>query len=249
MSFERTPTPGLHVLLARKLRGYDMVADEEVRVLEQTLRAVRHYEAGQEIVSAEDRPACSTLLLEGWAARARTLENGARQITALHIPGDFVDLHSFLLHKMDHSVVALSPCRVALAPHERLRRLTETEPHLTRLLWLNTLVDAGIHRNWIVGMGRLSAAGHMAQLLCELYTRLAAVDLAQDYAFEAPLNQPGVADALGLSLVHVSRTLRELRSRKLVAWRGRGVKILDWDRLAQLAQFDPTYLSLTPEPR
>ena len=241
--------PGLHAMLARKLRSFDAVSDDEVRVLEQTLRGLRHFDAGQDLVSAEERPAHSTILLEGWAARARTLENGARQITAIHIPGDFVDLHSFLLHKMDHSVVALTPCRAALAPHDRLKRITETEPHLTRLLWLNTLVDAGIHRTWIVGMGRLSAAGHLAQLLCELYVRLKAVGLARDFEFELPLTQPAVADALGMSLVHVNRTLRELRAQKLVSWRGRSVRLLDWDRLAAEAQFDPTYLSLTPEPR
>ena len=241
--------PALHVLLARKLRSFDEVTDAEVRVLEQTMRGTRHFEAGQELVSAEDRPSHSTMIVEGWAARARTLESGARQITAIHVPGDFVDLHSFLLHKMDHSVVALSPCRAAIAPHERLKRITQEQSHLTRLLWLNTLVDAGIHRNWIVGMGRLSSAGHMAQLFCELYVRLKAVDLARDFEFEMPLTQPVLADALGLSLVHVSRTLRELRSEKLVDWRARNVKILDWDRLTAVAQFEPTYLSLTPEPR
>jgi len=241
--------PALHVLLARKLSGYDVVSDEEIRVLEQAIRNVKSFETGQELVSADDRPANSQILVEGWAARSKTLEDGGRQITAIHIPGDFVDLHSFLLRKMDHSVVAFSPCRVASVSHERLRVITETQPHLTRLLWLNTLVDAAIHRNWIVAMGRMSASARMAQLLCELYVRLSAVDLARDYEFEFPLTQPVVADAMGLSLVHVNRSLREIRTRNLVAWRSRVVKILDWERLVEFAQFDPTYLSLRQEAR
>jgi CRP-like cAMP-binding protein len=239
----------LHALLARKLSNYDVVSDEEVRVLEQAIRGVRSFETGQDLVCVDARPANSQILVEGWAARAKTLEDGGRQITAIHIPGDFIDLHSFLLRKMDHSVVAFSPCRVASVAHERLRVISETQPHLTRLLWLNTLVDAAIHRNWIVAMGRMSASARMAQLLCELYVRLAAVDLARDHEFEFPLTQPVVADAMGLSLVHVNRSLREIRSRNLIAWRSRVVKILDWERLVEFAQFDPVYLSLRKEPR
>jgi CRP-like cAMP-binding protein len=239
----------LHALLARKLQSYDVVSEQELRVLEQAIRGTKSFAAGQDLVSIDDRPPDSSILIEGWAARSKTLEDGARQITSIHIPGDFVDLHGFLLHKLDHSVVALTPCRVAAVPHENLRWISEQHPHLTRLLWLNTLVDAAIHRNWMVAMGRLPAASRMAQLICELYVRLDAVDLANDYEFEFPLTQPVVADALGLSLVHVARTLREIRGEKLISWRTRTVKILDWDRLVEFSQFDPTYLSLMQEPR
>lgn len=249
MSASAEASPAIHVLLTRKLNGYDTVSDEEMRVLEQAIRSVRGFETGQELVGVDDRPANSSILVEGWAARSKTLEDGGRQITALHIPGDFVDLHSFLLRKMDHSVVALSNCRAASVPHERLRVITETQPHLTRLLWLNTLVDAAIHRNWIVAMGRLSASSRMGQLICELYVRLAAVDCASDYEFDFPLTQPVVADALGLSLVQINRSVRELRARNLIAWRSRIVKIVDWERLVEFSQFDPTYLSQRREPR
>jgi CRP-like cAMP-binding protein len=242
-------TPDRRLLLATKLQAYDGLSEAEIVVLEQALKGVRVIEAGGEIVGIEQRPAASTLILEGWAARARTLEDGARQITSLHIPGDFVDLHGFLLRKMDHSVVALTACRVATAPHENLKRITEEHPHLTRLLWLNSLIDAAIHRTWIVGMGRMSAAAHFAQLICELYVRLEAVGLARDMEFDFPLTQPIVADALGLSLVHVNRALRDIRAQKLADWRSRTMTILDWDRLAAFGQFDPTYLSQWREPR
>jgi CRP-like cAMP-binding protein len=249
MSANADSPPPIHVLLARKLSGYDLVSEEEMRVLEQAIRGVRHFESGQELVGVDDRPANSSILVEGWAARSKTLEDGGRQLTAIHIPGDFVDLHSFLLRKMDHSVIALSPCRVASVPHDRLRVISETQPHLTRLLWLNTLVDAAIHRNWIVAMGRMSASSRMAQLICELYVRLEGVDLARGYEFEFPLTQPVMADVLGLSLVHVNRSLREIRNRNLVAWRSRMIKILDWEQMVEFSQFDPTYLSRRQEPR
>lgn len=239
----------LHVLLARKLHGYDVLTEHEVDVLEQAIDGTRTFAAGQDLVTIDDRPGHSSVIVEGWAARSKTLENGTRQITSIHIPGDFVDLHGFLLRKMDHSVIALSTCRIAKMPHDKLRWITEEYPHLTRLLWLNTLVDAAIHRNWIVAMGRQTAVSHMAQLICELYVRLNAVDLVSGYEFDFPLTQPVVADALGLSLVHVNRTLRDIRAQKLISWRARTVKILDWERLVQFAQFDPTYLSLSKEPR
>ena len=113
----------MHLLLARKLGGYDTVSDSEIQVLEQAIRGVRSFAAGQYVIHVGDRPSYSSLLIEGWAARAKTLEDGSRQITALHVPGDFVDLHSFLLREMDHSVVAVTPCRFALVPHQGLRRI------------------------------------------------------------------------------------------------------------------------------
>ena len=237
-------------LLAKKLRGYDALSEVETDVvLRQTVKGGRTFEAGGDIVRQNDRPLHSCLLVEGWAARSKTLENGGRQITALHVPGDFVDLHSFLLHQMDHSVIALTTCRVAFVPHENLRRISIDHPHLTRLFWLNTLVDAAIHRNWIVALGRLPAVNRMAQLVCELYVRLEVVELARNLEFDLPLTQPVIADSLGLSLVQVSRSLRAIRTQNFLAWRAGAVLISDWDRLAHFASFDPTYLSLRREPR
>ena len=237
-------------LLSKKLHGYDALSEvERDVVLRQTVKGSRIFDAGSEIVRQGDRPSYSCLLVQGWAARSKMLEDGGRQITALHIPGDFVDLHSFLLHEMDHSVVALTACRVAFVPHENLRRISIDCPHLTRLFWLNTLVDAAIHRNWIVALGRLPAVNRVAQLVCEMYVRLEVVELARDREFEFPLTQPVMADALGLSLVQVNRSLRVLRTQGLLAWRARTVQIPDWERLAAFANFDPTYLSLRREPR
>jgi CRP-like cAMP-binding protein len=239
----------LHALLTRKLLAYDTLSEREIGALQHAIEGTKSFAAGQDLVSTDERPHYSSILIEGWAARSKTMENGARQITSLHIPGDFIDLHGFLLHKMDHSVVALTDCRIAKLSHEKLRWITDDFPHLTRLLWLNTLVDAGIHRNWIVAMGRLPAAGHLAQLICELYVRLQAVALASGCKFEFPLSQSVLADALGLSPVHVNRTIRELRELNLISWRSRTLHILDWDGLVAFAQFDATYLSQFQEPR
>ncbi|WP_425487067.1 Crp/Fnr family transcriptional regulator [Microvirga makkahensis] len=204
---------------------------------------------GEDIIREGDRPTESTVLLEGFAARYSLLRNGKRQITGLHVPGDFVDLHSFLVKKMDHAVLAITPCSVGFVPHETLREISENHPHLTRLLGVNIAVDAAIHRQWIVAMGRRSALEHAAHLLCEMFLRLRAVGLTEDDSFKLPLTQAELGDALGLSTVHVNRVVQDLRKERLITWRGETLVIDDWERLQELAEFDPTFLSFEVEPR
>jgi len=236
-------------LLIRKLERRDVMSDEEKQALENAAGRVREVPADDDMVREGDRPTDSTLLLEGFAARYKLLRNGKRQITAIHVPGDFVDLHSFLLKTMDHGIMALTPCRTCLFPHEGLRDITERMPHLGRLLWLNTLLDGAIHREWLVAMGRRPALSQVAHLVCELFLRLQTVGLTEGYSFRLPLTQVELGDALGLSTVHVNRTIQELRANGLVTWRGDMVRIEDWPRLQQSAEFDPTFLNLQNEPR
>jgi CRP-like cAMP-binding protein len=201
------------------------------------------------MVREGDRPTESTVLIMGFAARYNLLQSGKRQIAALHVPGDFVDLHSFLVKKMDHAVLALTPCTVGAVPHETLHGISENHPHLARLLAVHIAVDGAIHRQWIVAMGRRSALEHTAHLLCELFLRLQVVGLTESYSFKLPLTQAELGDTLGLSTVHVNRVLQELRKEGLITWRGETVVIEDWPRLQELAEFDPAFLSQESEPR
>jgi CRP-like cAMP-binding protein len=239
----------LNTRLIRKLEHFDRLSDEERQLLEGAIVRPRVVNKGQDIVREGDRPTESILLLEGFAARYNLLRKGKRQITALHIPGDFVDLHSFLVKKMDHAVLALTPCSVAGVPHETLRDISENHPHLTRLLGVNLAVDAAIHRQWIVALGRRSALEHTAHLFCEMFVRLRAVGLTESDSFKLPLTQAELGDSLGLSTVHVNRVVQELRARGLITWKGETLVIDDWERLQELAEFDPTFLSLESEPR
>jgi CRP-like cAMP-binding protein len=236
--------------LVLKLERRDRSLSEQERaVLDRAVDRVMIVEAGQDMVREHDRPTHSTLLLEGWAHRYMLLPSGRRQILALHIGGDFLDLHSFPLKVMDHSVAALTRCKVSLVPHEALQEITQTQPHLTRLLWLSTLIDAAILRQWLLGVGQRSAIERAAHLLCEMRARLAVIEGDGARGFDLPLTQGDLADALGISAVHTNRTLQTLRARGLVTWRGAAVEILDWDALAALAAFDPTYLNLHSERR
>jgi CRP-like cAMP-binding protein len=235
--------------LLLNLRSHDILSEDEVRDLTSVIVKERRFSAGEDVVSEGARPTYSTLLLDGFSGRYKVLSDGTRQITALHVPGDFVDLHAFLLKQMDHGIIAMSACHVAFADHAQLKRITEKSPHLTRLLWLGTLVDGAIHREWIVAMGRRSKKAHLAQLICELFVRLQVVQRTNGSSFQFPLTQLEMADVLGLSLVHLNKTLQALRKEGTFTWENRTITIVDWERLQEIAEFDRTYLSLTVEPR
>ena len=234
----------------RNIRRRDstLTAEEEA-ALRGALSEVIEAPADADVVREHDRQTKSHLLLEGWCGRYITLADGRRQIVALHIPGDFVDLHSFPLQIMDHSVATFTPCRIALAPHDRLRDVTAAHPHLARLLWLSTLIDAAILRQWLVGSGKRSALEQTAHLICELFVRLGLTGRTEGQTFVFPLSQAEMADCLGVSAVHANRVLQELRATGVLAWRGRHVQILNWDRLQAIAEFDPVYLNLLDSPR
>lgn len=235
--------------LVRKLEQRDRLSEREKQALENAISRLRDFETDEDILREGDRPTESSLLLEGFAARYKILSNGRRQISAIHVSGDFVDLHSFLIKTMDHGVLALTRCRFAMVPHATLQTITEEYPHLTRLLWLSTLIDGAIHREWLTAMGRLSASANMAHFICELFLRLKMVGRADGNTIQLPLTQAELGDALGLSTVHVNRVLQELRRDGLIKWQGDSLTILDWNRLAMVGEFTPTYLNVQYENR
>ncbi|MGY6709057.1 MAG: Crp/Fnr family transcriptional regulator [Rhizobiaceae bacterium] len=207
-----------------------------------SLSRQRLVDAGHHVVDALAPVRSCSLILEGFAARYRILSNGRRQISALHLPGDFVDLHDFLLARTTQGVVTLSPCRLATIDHETLRATAASQPQLTELLWADTLVDAEVAREWLVAMGRRSALGRMAHLICELYVRLKVAGRARHMTCPLPLTQADLADTLGLSVVHVNRVLKILRTQRLILLEDHTVTILDWHELTRLAEFEAGYL-------
>lgn len=249
MTTEPETVEGLLQPLFRKIMLRDHLGIEEQKAIIAAADRRLYFSAGEDLVSEGSRPANSMLVVQGFTCRYRMLSDGERQLTAIHLPGDFVDLHSFLLKEMDHSLGALTAATIVTFPHERLVRVTEQYPHLTRLLWLLTLLDGAIHREWLVGMGRLTATQRTAHLLCETYTRLKALGLASNNRFNLPITQAHLAQAVGISTVHINRVLQELRQRELIVWDGGEVGIRNWNALAELAEFDDLYLHLVQEPR
>jgi CRP-like cAMP-binding protein len=235
--------------LLLKLRARDLIDEQEEKVLRASIASVQELPPGRIIVRAGTTLSNSTLLFDGFVCRYKDLADGQRQILEIHVPGDFLDLHGFLLKRIDHNVAAMTPVRFAQVPHDALREITERYPHLSRLLWFSTLIDAAIHREKILSIGRRNAVARIAHLLCELYVRLKLVGLAGDCCYSLPLKQADLADATGLTSVHVNRMLRKLRNEEILTFRGGEVSIHDWDRLQRVAEFNPTYLHLERRPR
>lgn len=232
-----------------KLRARDELSAEEEVAIRDAVSEIRDYPADRTFIRAGELLDHSSLLLDGIASRHKDLRDGQRQITELHVAGDFTDLHSFTLKRLDHHVMALTPCAVAIVPHEKLREITERYPHLTRVYWFATNLDAAIHREWELSLGRRNAISRLAHLLCELRVRLGLVGLADDSGYELPLTQEDLADCLGLTSVHINRTLRELREQDMVVVRSGRVDISDLRALERIAEFNPTYLYLERRPR
>ena len=183
------------------------------------------------------------LIRAGIACRYTLLGDGERQITAFLIPGDCCDLGALLMGDMDHSVAALGPSDLAVVPHQRLFDAIEKHPRLALALWSDTLLDAAIHRDWVANVGRRSAYARIAHLFCEIWFRLESVGLSNDHAFDLPLTQTDLGDATGLSVVHVNRTIGQLRDDGLIRMsKDRVAQLLDWQRLTEVAEFDPAYL-------
>jgi CRP-like cAMP-binding protein len=230
--------------LVTKLVNYGPLSTDEETALEQASASVREFAAGDDMVQEGSSPDHSTLLLSGFAARYNLMLNGKRQITSLHVTGDFVDLHSLLMRPMDHSILALTTCTTASFPHDRLISIQERFPNLARLLWLNTLVDGGTHRRWTVCVGSLQGHRHLAHLICEMYLRLKQIDRTDGWSFHIPLTQSLLSEALAMSSVHANRVVQALRRSKLIRWERDLITILEWDRLVNMAEFDPTYLRM-----
>lgn len=232
-----------------KLRARDAVSLEEEEVVRGLVSETQDIAGKVTIIRAEQRLTTSTMLLDGWMCRYKDLTNGQRQITELHVPGDFVDLHSFTLKRLDHNIMALTPCRIGVVPHERLRAMSEAHAHLTRLYWFTTNIDAAIHREWELCLGRRSAIGRIAHILCEMRARLDLVGLTDESRFAFPLTQLELSEATGLTPVHVNRMLKELREREIAEIRHGDARVYDQSALEALADFNPTYLYLNPEPQ
>jgi len=230
--------------LIRKLESILVLSDEERDVLRNVSGTIKTVGPRQDLVREGDRPHECCLILEGSAYRYKLTETGKRQIFSFHIPGDIPDLQSLHIDVMDHSLAALTATKALFIPHETVCDLMRRCPRIGDAFWRDTLIDAAVFREWIMNLGRREAYGRMAHLLCEFYVRLRAVGLTNGPAYEFPLTQAELADATGLSAVHVNRTLQELRGEGLITLRAGSLTVLDWERLKEAGEFDPAYLHL-----
>jgi CRP-like cAMP-binding protein len=218
-----------------------LTLDERAR-LESAISEVRTLGPRTTLVRAGERIHQSTLLIDGIMSRYIDDRQGLRQLVAIHVPGDFVDLHGFPLKVLDHDVATMTAATVAIVPHAELDAIKCELPDLAEKLWFATLIDAAIHRAWLFRLGRLDAIGRVAHFLCETNVRLASTGLSDGRRFALGLIQNDIAEICGLTNVHVNRVIRALREERLCLFRSSLVDILDPERLAARGQFDPHYL-------
>lgn len=219
----------------------DLDADDRSRIAE-LCENIRNVPRRSHISKEGDRPKYVHVMLSGWAARYKTLRDGSRQIVDFVIPGDFCDLHVAILSAMDHGIVALTPCTVARIGEDEIEKLTSENSRIVRAMWWSTLVDQGVLREWVLNVGRRDAYERVSHLLCELHFRMERAGLVEDGQLALPLTQEDLADATGLTSVHVNRTLQRLRSENLIEI-GRGMlTLLDASALREAAGFNPAYL-------
>jgi len=225
----------------RGRRGVQLETAERAR-LEAAISEVRLIDPRTRLVRAGEQLSQSTLLIEGFLCRYIDDRKGLRQLVAIHVPGDFVDLHGYPLKTLDHDVATLTAATVATVPHEELAAIERSAPELARKLWFATLLDAAIHRAWLFRLGRLDAVGRVAHFLCETNARLAVAGLSDGRRFALGITQNDLAEICGLTDVHVNRVVRALREEGLCLFRSSLVEIADLTRLSARGQFDPAYL-------
>jgi CRP-like cAMP-binding protein len=230
--------------LLLKLRHRDTVSADEEAVLRAIASSPERIPARRCAIREGQLLNRSMLMVEGIMGRYKDMRDGQRQITEVHIAGDFADLHGFLLKRLDHDLLAMTDCTVSWVTHDALEKVTEDHAHLARMLWFSTCLDAAIHRAWAVSLGRRDAAARLGHLMCELQIRLQIVGLADENGYALPLTQADLAECLGLTPVHVNRVLKDLRERDLLTFRNGRVRIHDFDRLGRIAEFTRDYLYL-----
>lgn len=233
--------------LLKKLRLWGPIDDEQCAAVLALPYSIRRLEPGQMMVWEGEKPTHSIVLLSGYAYRQKVAGNGGRQILSIHMAGDAVDLHNALLGTADHNVQALTPVEAAFVPVDAIRALAFAMPSVGMAMWYDTLVDGSIFREWTLNIGRRDARTRVAHLLCEFAVRLMSVGLGKPSHYELPMTQEQLADATGLTSVHVNRTLKGLERDGLIKRSHRAITIDSWQDLARAGDFEPGYLHLDRE--
>ena len=231
--------PNTGRFLAGRLR-HDM-SEHEKRILEDAIYEVAVLDKPKRILEHGKVYDHSTMLIEGFVLRTIDGEEN-RYGVSFHVPGDFVDLHCFALKRLDHNIDTIGEVKVGYVPHKKLRDIMADHPHLARLLWFSTLLDAAMHREWVMKLEQLTTARRLAHIFSEIWCRLRMVELGDETGFETPLTQSDLADMCGATSIHVNRALKELRKKDIAQFvRGR-VTIHDRRRLEEFGCFQADYL-------
>jgi CRP-like cAMP-binding protein len=231
-------------LLVSKLRGHAHLEQSDCAALLALPVSHRTIEPQGHIVRDGDAPSFTGMLLSGFAYRHKLGGDGKRQIVSLQVPGDPFDFQNLYLDESDHTVQALTRADVALIPRDAIQRLAAERPAIARAISVLLMIEASISREWILNVGQRPASARIAHVLCELAVRLEAQGLTDDHGYELPMTQEQLADVVGLTPVHVNRTLKVLEGQGLLKREKRRVTFPDWQGLRDVADFNQRYLHM-----
>lgn len=237
---------GIEMLSARLASFIPLDTRTRAAIDQLAARRVRKIGAKRDIIRENERPQTLIAIRRGWACRYKTMPDGQRQQLAILLPGDLVDLHLQVLACTDHSVAAITPVEVSLIDPHELERVVQERSTLADALARQAHAQQALEREWLLSIGQRTAHEKISQLLLELFVRLRLVGLADGNSCEMPLTQFDMAEAAGLTAVHVNRTLQALRRDGLIVLERRRLTLLDPDRLANAAMFNPVSLHLDP---
>ena len=209
-----------------------------------TQRRVRRVPARHDVIAEGEPPRFINIVVDGWGCRYKQLPNGSRQVLSLLLPGDLCDANAYILREMDHSIGAITTMTIAEVHPEEFMSLVQASQNITKALWWNEMVMMAIQREWTLSLGQRSARERIAHLLCEIFYRLRVIGRCSGTSCEFPLTQVDMADATGLTSVHVNRMLQDLRRDNMIELSGKSLNILDMGALMEEAMFNPNYLHL-----
>ncbi len=231
--------------LVRKLNNFTRFSDREVAVLSELMtRRLRSLGPREDVIQEGEKPDAINIVRKGWACRYKMLEDGRRQIIGFFLPGDVWDLNISIMQGMDHSVSTITPVVLAELSHQNVDELMASFPRISQALRWEAMVSTAVQREWIVNLGQRTAFERLSHLFCELFARLEIAGMTDGNSCEMPLTQTDLGEAMGLSTVHVNRTLQELRAAGLVILRDRILTIPDRIALKKAALFQDNYLHL-----
>lgn len=235
--------------LALRLEVFTRLSQDDRAAISKVSKVSRVVPPRRDLIREGESPKHVHLMVDGWACRYKTLPDGRRQIVAFFVPGDLCDLNVYILKEMDHSIGAITRLAVADINRDDMDRLTADHPRITQALWWEALVNIAVQREWTLNIGQRTAYERIAHLLVELFMRLRSVGLTQADSCDFPLTQTDIADATGLTAVHVNRTLQELRRDGLIVLERKRLQIPNLRKLKDAAMFNPNYLHLDHEGR
>jgi CRP-like cAMP-binding protein len=234
-------------LFVRRLSTHALLAEDDRQAILALPCTMRTLDPQSYTVREGDAPTLCCILVSGFAYRQKLTGDGSRQIVSLHVPGDPLDLQNLFLDIADHNVQTLTRAELAFIPRDAIRALVQARAAVAHAIFVTILIEASTFREWVLNVGRRGSRTRLAHLLCEFAARLEAQGLAGEYGYELPMSQEQLADALGLTPVHVNRTLKALETDGLISRDKRFVSFPDWKRMRDFADFSARYLHLEPQ--